>query len=201
MNMKKLLLILASIFCGFLLLNSCKSAIQKNAEKFTKELLLNPDSYEFVSLEFKDSIRIRECVDFKINQLEKIILINDTLSTYVKDVMNEYQAIGKQAPFYQAGLEQGTKELKRDREMLDFLKNIRDTQNLNKVCMYKYNYKIKSNNELDFRIPMDLILLSDPNHKVLQVISDWDNQYLNPYLIPGYLEKSSELSIKYGISN
>jgi len=175
----------------FITLISCKEKtptrdeiVKNNVEKYLKDKMDDPKSYEFVELRLVDSILYKDNVKYRKDGFQKDL-------KYEKGNL-EYQEKNKD--------EKMVIELKTKIERIENILTKIDSleynlgQKLNDVASYTYNFRCRGNNKLGAKILTEYILQTNPSpdFKVINLTDNQDKVFLNPNDFPGYREMISK---------
>ncbi len=159
--------------------------VKKNAEDNLKSKMNDPESYEFVKLELKDSVLYNDNIKYRRDGFRKDINYEqnrlERLESYKKEIPSMYDE--------NEVTEIKNKILKYENVLtkIDSLETVLADKK-NNVASYTYSYSFRGNNALGAKIINEYVLQTNPSpdFKILNMTDDKDKVYLNPNDFPGY---------------
>ena len=198
--MKKGLFLISAILL-FFLLDSCKKSentLEKNAKEYMKKELGEIVSSDPMNFELTDSITMLQTVDQKIALLDSLIANSKKEIADCEDLIKDSEKNNRSNDEIQACFEKiknSHTEINKNTELIDFLRMLKKSNNMDNVCAYEYSCRIGA--KIDSLGYVDFILLCDRNYNIIGMEKSPAKIDKSPCAIPGYDRKLNEVNRKY----
>jgi hypothetical protein len=198
--MKKSLFLIPAILL-FFLFDSCKrseSALEKNAKAYIKKEFGEIVTSDPMTFELTDSITMLQTVDQRIAFFDSLIANSKMEIADCEDLVkhsgeNNLSNEGIQACFEK--IKSSHTEISKNTELIDFLRMLKKSNNMDNVCAYEYAVRIGATLEpFDY---VNFILLSDRNYNIIGMVRGTEKIENSPCDIPGFDRKFNEVNRKY----
>ena len=181
----------------FITLISCKDKaltrnkiVRNNAEKYLKNKMDDPSSYEFVELKLIDSVLFKDNIEYRKNTFQKDLRLAQS-EIKIQEIVKKFPTIYDKQKVAESNAK--IKRIERILKKIDSLESNLE-QKLNNVASYTYKYRCRGNNKFGAKILNEYILQTNPSpdFKVINLTDNKEKVYLNPNDFPGYREMISK---------
>lgn len=161
--------------------------VKNNAEKYLKDKMDDPSSYEFVELKIIDSVLFKDNIEYRKNTFNKDLRQAQS-EIKIQEIVKKFPKIYDKQKVTELNV--GIKKILKKIDSLE--SNLE--QELNDVASYTYKYRCRGNNKLGVKILNEYIIQTNPSpdFKVINLTDNQEKVYLNPNDFPGYREMISK---------
>jgi hypothetical protein len=188
----------------FLLLSGCKQHEENHLERNIKEFIKNENddirSIKIIGFEKIDSVSLRESIEREKARLDSFISYSQNQVGTMNREINYLQTTAPTDNQVDADIdnkETYEDEIKKNREMLDYLNKVDKATDIENTCAYTYLYKTEArmkSGDIDF---IDFLVVIDYQDSIIQVTKNPKNIQAVPCKIPGYEDKYEMLQNEY----